>query len=243
VADFSESGTILDAAGRSTNGNGWQPPNSAAQQFTPRVQPYQPMSAEVPTVSTHQVQAADEGARQGELVDDGTKVEFLGRRFRISDRVGLMPLLRFAHSARGGVDQTDPKALIALYDMIADCVDQTRPQRLAVDPSTGGTKLDPATGQPVMEDAGPSEWDLFQDYATDQKADDEDLMDFVGAVIEVLSARPKRRRGSSPDGPEPTSENSRAGSPSPGIGQPTGGRVPPELDGLVSVDSLVHGRS
>lgn len=212
---------------------------------------YQPPALDPPQVSMHEVQQADElGVQQDDPSQDPNKVLFKvfgsddpGRYFRMSDRVGLMPLLRFAHSARGGVDSTDPKALIALYDMIADCVDQNRPQRLKIDPETKQGFIDPETGQPAMEDAGPSEWDLFQDYATEQKADDEDLMEFVGTVIEKLSARSKARRGNSSAGRAPTSPNSKDASPSPGTVPATGGRVPEGMEGLVSVGSLARGQS
>jgi hypothetical protein len=236
VADLSESGTILDSSGNSTNGNGWHPPNSAAQQFTPRMQPYTP--PQPAAVAAADIQSRGEGAHTGEVTTDGTHIDFMGRPFRISGRVGLMPLLRFAHSARNTEDSTDPAALLALYDLIADCVDQDRPQRIKVDPATGREEIDPVTGLPVTEDAGPSQWDLFQDYATSEKADDEDLMDFVGKVIEVLSARPKRRRGSSPDGRTPTSGSSKAASPSP-VSAPTAARLPDGMEGLVPVTQLV----
>jgi hypothetical protein len=184
----------------------------------------------------HDIQAAEEGAQQGQVVVDGDKVRFLDRYFRISESVGLMPLLRFAHSARHGVDATDPKGLIALYDMIADCVDQTRPQKVIVHPVTKQPVIDQETGRPKTEDDGESEWDRFQDYATEMKADDEDLMEFVGQVIEVLSARPKRRRGSSSAGPDTTLPNSKESSPS----QVSGPRVPEGIEGLVPVDELVR---
>lgn len=199
--------------------------------------------------SMHQMQQRAEGVPEVSPEDDPTKVFFRarndkdpGRFFRMSDRIGLMPLLRFASSARGGVDQKDPRALIALYDMIGDCIDQERPQRIVVDPATGQTKVD-EFGQPVYEDAGPSQWDEFQDYATEVKADEEDLMELVGTVIERLASRPKSPPGNSPDGQARTLPNSKDTSPSPGSSPPVGGRVPPELDGLTSVDSLVNARS
>ena len=89
--------------------------------------------------TTHSVQAAVEGVplpAEGEIVGDGRKVEFLGATFRMADRIGLMPLLRFAHASSKGLDSTDMEGLVALYDMIHDCIDVEewdRFQRHAID--------------------------------------------------------------------------------------------------------------
>jgi len=241
-------GTILNAQGRPFGPppGGWPAAPATATapaQLSFTSQP--PVNA----ASMHTIQQTEEGVAQDDPAADPNMVLFKvrgsndpGRYFRMSDRIGLMPLLRFAHSARGGVDSTDPKALIALYDMIADCIDQNRPQRLAINPETGQGYLDPNTGQPAMEDAGPSQWDDFQDYATAEKADDEDLMEMVGTVIEKISARSKAQRGSSPGGQAPTSTNSKDVSPSQATAPATGGRVPEGMEGLVSVSSLVQGQ-
>lgn len=49
-------------------------------------------------------------------------VEFLGERFAISDAVGLMPLMRFAKVAKTGVDSDEMEGLVAMYDLIEQCL-------------------------------------------------------------------------------------------------------------------------
>jgi hypothetical protein len=49
---------------------------------------------------------------EGVVVDYDT-VECLGERYRIGDKIGLMPLMRFAHSAKQGVDSGDLEGLSA----------------------------------------------------------------------------------------------------------------------------------
>lgn len=57
---------------------------------------------------------------EGVVLSD--KVTLCGRQFRIADKVGLMPLMRFAHAASSGLDTGDMEALAAMYDMLADCI-------------------------------------------------------------------------------------------------------------------------
>jgi hypothetical protein len=54
-------------------------------------------------------------------VADAT-VEFAGRTFRVADKVGLMPLMRFAHIARQGVDASDMDGLAAIYDLLRSAI-------------------------------------------------------------------------------------------------------------------------
>ena len=131
------------------------------------------------------------------------------RSFRIAQSIGLMPLLRFAHAAKTGMDSEDLEGMAALYSMIQDCVD-------------------------------PADWDAFQEYATVVKAEDEDLMEFVGAAMEVISARPRKRRGSSSATAPRTSGKSKGGSSGPGSVIPDGAIRPPEVDGLMPVADLVR---
>lgn len=66
------------------------------------------------------VQAVMEGA--GVDVTSPPTVEFLGKRFRISDKVGLFPLMMFADAAEEGMDTDDPRALAAIWRMLRDCI-------------------------------------------------------------------------------------------------------------------------
>jgi hypothetical protein len=46
------------------------------------------------------------------------------------------------------------------------------------------------------------EWAVFEQHATTQRADDEDLMDFIKRVMAVLSQRPTKRPSDSSTGPQ-----------------------------------------
>lgn len=152
-------------------------------------------------LTTHDVQAAVEGAVQ---LDDSNSIEFLGKRFRLSEQIGLMPLLAFANASKRGLDSDSMEGLAAMYVLIRDCVDQTRA---------------PATDEddkPIFEDdgtprfAGPSEFMRFEAHCYETKADGEDLMDFIGKAVAVVSARPRLRRETSSGGSPQTSPKSKA---------------------------------
>ncbi len=49
-------------------------------------------------------------------------VEFLGERFRTAERIGLMPMMRFAKVAKAGVDSNDLDGLAAMYDLLEQCI-------------------------------------------------------------------------------------------------------------------------
>lgn len=49
-------------------------------------------------------------------------LEFEGESFDLADKVGLMPLMRFAHVARGGVDAADMEGLAAIYDLLQNVI-------------------------------------------------------------------------------------------------------------------------
>ncbi len=51
-------------------------------------------------------------------------IEFLGEKFAIAERIGLMPLMRFAKVAKSGVDSDDLDGLAAMYDLIQQCVSE-----------------------------------------------------------------------------------------------------------------------
>jgi hypothetical protein len=50
-------------------------------------------------------------------------VEFCGERFTVADRIGAMPLMRFAKVAQGGVDSGDMAGLAAMYDLLEQVID------------------------------------------------------------------------------------------------------------------------
>lgn len=49
-------------------------------------------------------------------------IEFGGERFTVADKIGLMPLMRFAKAAQGGVDSNDMAGLAAMYDLLEQCI-------------------------------------------------------------------------------------------------------------------------
>lgn len=52
----------------------------------------------------------------------GDVISFAGEEFHVAERIGLMPLMRFAHLASAGVDSEDMEALAAMYDLLEQCV-------------------------------------------------------------------------------------------------------------------------
>ena len=57
------------------------------------------------------------------------EVEFKGEQFTISERVGLMPLMRFAKVAKSGVDANELDGLVAMYDLLEQCFPEQEWQR------------------------------------------------------------------------------------------------------------------
>lgn len=54
--------------------------------------------------------------------DARRKVSFMGAEFAVADKIGLMPLMKFAKIAKQGVDSSDQDGLAAMYDMIEQCI-------------------------------------------------------------------------------------------------------------------------
>jgi hypothetical protein len=156
----------------------------------------------------------------------GPTEDFPGRRgqhFRVADHVGLMPLLKFAHEASSGATEDSMEGMAAMYAMIRDCI---HPGRECTCAKPGGKH------QPGCE-YDPGDWERFERYAIEQRAEGEDLMAVVEQAMEVVSARPIRQpSGSSPPG-RPTSRKSRSRSSRPGS------RVPDEARHLQPVNDLL----
>ncbi len=66
----------------------------------------------------HELQARSEGV---EVVDD-LKVSFLNDRFKLREKIGLMPLMAFAMTSKKGTDTDDLEALAALYRLLRSCI-------------------------------------------------------------------------------------------------------------------------
>lgn len=57
------------------------------------------------------------------------QVEFCGERFTIADKIGLMPLMRFAKVGKAGVDSDSLEGLVAMYDLLEQCLSPAEWQR------------------------------------------------------------------------------------------------------------------
>lgn len=53
---------------------------------------------------------------------DGVLV-FMGRPFRVAEKFGLMPLIRFGYLSKKGLDTADESALAAMYEVIEQAID------------------------------------------------------------------------------------------------------------------------
>lgn len=70
--------------------------------------------------------------------------DFCGQEFRVADEVGAMPLLRFAAAADSGLDTEDMAGLVAMMEMVRDCIhpdDWPRFQKVATEEKAGGELL------------------------------------------------------------------------------------------------------
>lgn len=53
------------------------------------------------------------------------EIEFAGESFATADKIGLMPLMRFAKVAKAGADSQDMDGLAALYDLLEQSIADT----------------------------------------------------------------------------------------------------------------------
>lgn len=51
------------------------------------------------------------------------EITFHGEQYRLADKMGLMPLMRFAKLARSGLDSQEMEGLAAMYDLLEQCID------------------------------------------------------------------------------------------------------------------------
>lgn len=170
-----------------------------------------PSDDEVPT--THEAQAAAEGV----VIEEGDFLEFFGQRFRLADKIGLAPLIRFGHAANRGLDSEDMEGLAAMYSMIRGVIH--RPPLFGED---GQQQVD-ENGKRLRDE---TEWNRFMELAEDECAEGEEIMDFVNRAMAVMSARPRKPREISSGGSRPTSANSRGDSSSPVTNPQAAGLVP-----------------
>lgn len=116
----------------------------------------------VPMVEVHQVLPTPEeqaeadalelqGLSEGVVVT-GETVECMGGRYLIGDKVGLMPLMRFASASKAGIDSSEMEGLVAMYDMLRDCIHPTDWERFERDMTVKqaeGDDLMPVVGRVI----------------------------------------------------------------------------------------------
>jgi hypothetical protein len=112
---------------------------------------------------------SEEMARQAQAMSEGVPPEkmitFEGRQFRPADKIGFIPLMKFAALAKQGMS-TDDASAEELMDMMATMY------------------------QLLKEAVHPDNWEAFEKHATAVHADPEQLLTVVQQAITVMTARP-----------------------------------------------------
>jgi hypothetical protein len=128
--------------------------------------------------------ARADGAKvaDGTVIDAG-KVELLGRQFRIAEKIGLMPLLKFASASDMTTD--DPRALSAVYSLLRDCIYEGSP-------GCGECEACTADNESTCKSYDKGDWGDFERHAMDTKADADELLAVITQVLEVVSGRPTK---------------------------------------------------
>lgn len=133
-------------------------------------------------------------------------VEFQGETYRIADKIGLAPLIRFGKLAKSGADSGDMGSLAVMYDVLDQCFARTCAACGSWDQSLLDHP-DKAEGCCPARDVVTAEFDRFMDVATAARWDDEEILAVVGKVMEALTARPTSRPSASSAGPPSTPPN------------------------------------
>lgn len=127
--------------------------------------------------------------------DESSTIEFLGERFRVADKVGLMPLLKFASASTISTD--DPRALAAVYEMLRDCIHPGTP-------GCGDCADCKADRETACKSYDKGDWQAFENHATETKADADELLDVITKVMVIISGRPTTPRAGSSAGQRAT---------------------------------------
>lgn len=119
-------------------------------------------------------------------------VPFCGVDWRIGERVGLMPMMRYARAVKVGMrpGESDGMNEIEILDATLSLLEQC---------------------------VHPDDWDRFVEVTSKEGVDQEGYMEFSGKVMAALSDRPTGRSSDSSDGPQTTEPSSTAASSSPDI--------------------------
>lgn len=189
--------------------------------------------ADPPREGTHEVQSAITGA---ELMPDPAKVELRGRYFRRAHSLGMMPLISYAKIAKQGVDANSLDGMVAVYDLLYDCIYQ------GSGPDWQGCgNCDMCLGDPPQlarcPQYDPGDWDAFKDHATKLKIEGDELMGVVKSTIESLAHGRTGSPSESPSQPPPTSPNSKESSSATATATRRGG-MPEPPGGFLDVATL-----
>lgn len=138
---------------------------------------------------------------------DVQTVGFLGEEFAIAEKIGLMPLLRFANAAKSGLDSSDLEGLAAMYDMLRQCL-ADEPAYVFKDERITAAQYGELPPEAIDEVTVYGGWDEFEAHATRERAGDQDLMSLMQRVMSVLTQRPTTQPSGSSDGLQPTAPTS-----------------------------------
>lgn len=167
----------------------------------------------------------------GAVVDSRRTVTFMDEKFRIADKIGAMPLLKFSMYADMSVQ--DPKALAAMYAMLRDCIypgtpgcgtcracapercGECRACEIAAGMDDEDEDARPACrvstpDEKACSEYDPGDWQRFEEHAMITRAEADDLFDVIGATMELLAGRPTRQSGGSSPGQRKISGGSTA---------------------------------
>lgn len=128
-----------------------------------------------------------------------TTVEFRGEPYRVAEKIGLAPLIRFGKLAKSGGDSGDMESLAVMYDVLDQCFASKCDACGSWDQAALFTR-DQAAACCDKRSPATVEFDRFMDNATAGRWDHEEILEVVGKVMEALSERtPTPRSVSSPE--------------------------------------------
>jgi hypothetical protein len=71
-----------------------------------------------PAITAHEAQAAVEDV----TLPPDRKVSLLGVQFKLAGKVGVAPMILLAVAGKKGIDSADAEGVVALHDLISDCI-------------------------------------------------------------------------------------------------------------------------
>ncbi len=152
-----------------------------------------------------ELQHAADPELSGEIISPSRVITLAGEDFRVAEKVGLMPLLKFSHAANLRSD--DEKAYAAMYEILRDVILEDE-EPCGKCPGCKAAAPDPVAADCAFADEG--DWERFQQHAVDSKADADQLLDVVSQAIKLISARPTESPSGSSNGRRDTSRKSTA---------------------------------